>query len=160
MVDCVTFEKTTYNELPFKFEAGTTNYVGAAGLETALLYLKDTGIDRIMAWEQELLRYATEKLSAIEGLEIYGRAPQKISILSFLLDGIHQYDAGMVLDKMGIAIRTGTHCAQPVMDHFNVSGTMRASMVLYNSKEEVDRLAEGLKRVREMFGKVSEEHRT
>jgi len=152
MVDCVTFEKTSYNELPFKFEAGTTNYVGAAGLETALLYIKGIGLDNIIAWEKELLHYATEKLLSIKGLEIYGKAPQKISILSFLLDGIHQYDAGMILDKLGIAVRTGTHCTQPVMDHFNITGTLRASMVFYNTKEEIDRLYEGLLKVKEMFG--------
>jgi len=152
MVDCVTFEKTTYNELPFKFEAGTTNYIGAAGLESALLYIKDIGLDNIMAWENELLRYGTEKLLSIDGLEMYGTAKEKISILSFLMDNIHQYDAGMILDKMGIAVRTGTHCTQPVMDHFNITGTLRASMVFYNTKEEIDRLYEGLLKVKEMFG--------
>lgn len=152
MVDCVTFEKTTYNELPFKFEAGTTNYIGAAGLEAALMYMQGIGLDNIIAWENELLSYATEKLMSIDGLEIYGKAPEKISILSFLLDDIHQYDAGMILDKLGIAVRTGTHCTQPVMDHFNITGTLRASMVFYNTKAEIDSLYEGLLKVKEMFG--------
>jgi cysteine desulfurase/selenocysteine lyase len=151
MVDCVTFEKTTYNELPFKFEAGTTNYVGAAGLETALQYISGIGLDRITAYEKELLDYATGKLLSIEGLNIYGQAPKKISIISFLLANIHQYDAGMVLDKLGIAVRTGSHCTQPVMDHFGISGTLRASMVFYNTREEVDRFYDGLLKVRRMF---------
>jgi len=152
MVDCVTFEKTTYNILPYKFEAGTTNYVGAIGLKTALDYLSTIGLDKITIYEQELLEYATRKLNAIEGLEIYGKSGRKISIISFLLDKIHQYDAGMVLDKMGIAVRTGTHCNQTVMDHFNISGTLRASIVFYNTKKEIDRLYEGLLRVKRMFG--------
>ena len=151
MVDCVTFEKTTYNELPFKFEAGTTNYVGAAGLETALQYISGIGLDRIAAYEKELLDYTSAKLLSIEGLNIYGQAPEKISIISFLLANIHQYDAGMVLDKLGIAVRTGSHCTQPVMDHFRISGTLRASMVFYNTREEVDRLYDGLLKVRQMF---------
>ena len=153
MVDCVTFEKTTYNELPLKFEAGTTDYTGAAGLETALEYISGTGLDRIAAWEKELLEYATSKLQSVDGLKIYGQAPEKISVISFLLSDIHQYDAGMVLDKLGIAVRTGSHCTQPVMDHYRISGTMRASMVFYNTKEEIDRLYDGLLRVRQMFGK-------
>jgi cysteine desulfurase/selenocysteine lyase len=152
MVDCVTFEKTTYNILPFKFEAGTTNYVGAIGLKTALDYISSIGLDKIALYEQELLEYATQKLNTVGGLEIYGKSGRKISIISFLLDNIHQYDAGMVLDKMGIAVRTGTHCNQPVMDFFNISGTLRASMVFYNTKEEIDRLYEGLLKVKEMFG--------
>lgn len=152
MVDCVTFEKTTYNELPFKFEAGTTNYVGAVGLEAALDYISGIGLYRIAAWEKELLDYATGKLLSVDGLRIYGHAPEKISIISFLLPNIHQYDAGMVLDKLGIAVRTGSHCTQPVMDHYRISGTLRASMVFYNTREEIDRLYEGLLRVRQMFG--------
>lgn len=152
MVDCVTFEKTTYNILPFKFEAGTTNYVGAIGLKAALDYILSISLDKIARYEQELLEYATLKLNEIEGLEIYGKSTKKISIISFLLENIHQYDAGMVLDKMGIAVRTGTHCNQPVMDFYNISGTLRASMVFYNTKEEIDRLYEGLMKVREMFG--------
>jgi cysteine desulfurase/selenocysteine lyase len=152
MVDCVTFEKTTYNILPFKFEAGTTNYVGAAGLQTALEYISGIGLERIAAWEKKLLDYATGMLQSINGLRIYGQAPEKISILSFLIDNVHQYDAGMVLDKLGIAIRTGSHCTQPVMDHFRISGTLRASLVFYNTMEEIDRLYEGLLKVKQMFG--------
>lgn len=151
MVDCVTFEKTTYNQLPFKFEAGTMNYIGAAGLAAALDYIKGIGISNIREYENSLLEYATMKLMSLPGLEIYGRVPGKISILSFLLGEIHPYDAGMVLDKLGIAVRTGTHCNQPVMDHFGITGTMRASLVFYNTIEEIDRLYEGLKRVLKMF---------
>ena len=152
MVDSVTFEKTTYNELPFKFEAGTTNYVGAAGLKAALEYIEGIGLDRIAGYERSLLDYALNKLEGIEGMTVYGRPENKISIVCFLLDGIHQYDAGMVLDKMGIALRTGTHCNQPVMDYYKISGTLRASMVFYNTFEEVDRMYEGLLRVKKMFG--------
>ena len=152
MVDCVTFDKTTYNVLPFKFEAGTTNYVGAAGMKAALEYIEGIGIGLIAEYESKLLGYAEKKLEGVEGMEIYGKAKNKISIISFLLDGIHQYDAGMVLDKMGIAVRTGTHCNQPVMDYYKISGTLRASMVFYNTFEEVDRLHEGLLKVRKMFG--------
>ena len=152
MVDCVTFEKTTYNELPFKFEAGTMNYIGAAGLASALDYITTIGIDSIRKYEDSLLEYATMKLMTLPGLEIYGTAAEKISILSFLMDNIHPYDAGMVLDKLGIAVRTGTHCNQPVMDHFNITGTIRASLVFYNTMEEIDRLYDGLHRVLKMFG--------
>jgi cysteine desulfurase/selenocysteine lyase len=152
MVDCVTFEKTTYNELPFKFEAGTMNYIGAAGLATALDYVEGIGLEDIAAYENELLEYGTKKLGSVPGLELYGRARRKISIFSFLLGDIHPYDAGMVLDKLGIAVRTGTHCTQPVMDHFNITGTMRASLAFYNTREEIDRLYEGLMKVLKMFG--------
>lgn len=152
MVDCVTFEKTSYNVLPFKFEAGTTNYIGAAGLKSALEYIKNIGLDRIAEYENNLLAYALKKLEVVEGMKIYGKSKNKISIICFLMDGIHQYDAGMVLDKMGIAVRTGTHCNQPVMDYFKISGTLRASMVFYNTFDEVDRLYEGLLKVRKMFG--------
>jgi cysteine desulfurase/selenocysteine lyase len=152
MVDCVTFEKTTYNELPLKFEAGTMNYVGAAGLAAALDYISGIGLERIQEHEQYLLEYATMKLMTVPGLQIYGTAANKICIISFLLDGIHPYDAGMVLDKLGIAVRTGTHCTQPVMDHFKITGTLRASMAFYNTTGEIDRLHTGLLRVRQMFG--------
>ena len=152
MVDCVSFEKTTYNELPFKFEAGTMNYIGAAGLASALDYISGLGLENIREYEHSLLEYASRKLMAIEGLEIYGRSSDKISIISFLLDNIHPYDAGMVLDKLGIAVRTGTHCNQPVMDHFKITGTLRASLVFYNTKDEIDRLLDGIQRVIKMFG--------
>ena len=152
MVDCVSFERTTYNQLPFKFEAGTMNYIGAAGLAAALDYISGIGLQRIREYERYLLEYATMKLMTVPGLEIYGNAANKISSLSFLLDGIHPYDAGMVLDKLGIAVRTGTLCTQPVMDHFKITGTLRASMAFYNTTGEIDRLHAGLHRVREMFG--------
>ncbi|MBA4321880.1 MAG: cysteine desulfurase CsdA [Odoribacter sp.] len=151
MVDKVTFEKTTYNELPFKFEAGTTNYAGAIGLGKALEYLGDVGRENISVMEQDLLKYATKKLTAIRNIKIFGPSENKIAIISFLINGIHQYDAGMILDKMGIAVRTGTHCAQPLMDRFGIDGTIRASMCFYNTKEEVDRLTEGIGKVIEMF---------
>jgi cysteine desulfurase/selenocysteine lyase len=151
MVDKVTFEKTTYNELPFKFEAGTMNYTGAIGLASALDYVNSIGRKNIAIMEKELLSYATEKLSGINGLKIYGNSVRKIPIISFLLKDIHQYDAGMILDKMGIAVRTGTHCAQPVMDRFGIDGTIRASLCFYNTKEEIDTLAAGIEKVISMF---------
>jgi len=151
MVANVTFEKTTYNELPFKFEAGTMNYPGAIGLGTALDYLLSIGLENINAMERKLLDHATARLSAIEGLKIYGTSSSKISTISFLVKDIHQYDTGMVLDKLGIAIRTGTHCAQPVMDRFGIKGTVRASMCFYNTKDEVDMLGTGIEKVISMF---------
>ncbi len=146
MVDQVSFEQTTYNTLPFKFEAGTSNYIGAIGLSASLDYLQSIGFKAIGAYEKELSDYTLEKLGAIQGLKIYGDAAERISVFSFRLENIHTYDAGMILDKMGIAVRTGTHCTQPVMDHFGIDGTIRASLVFYNNKEEVDTLAEGIKR--------------
>lgn len=151
MVDKVTFEKTTYNELPFKFEAGTMNYPAAIGLGSALDYVTGLGRADIAKREKELLEYATEKLSGIKGLKIYGNSASKISTISFLLDKIHQYDTGMILDKMGIAVRTGTHCAQPVMDRYGIGGTIRASICFYNTKEEIDSLAAGVEKVISMF---------
>jgi cysteine desulfurase/selenocysteine lyase len=151
MVDQVTFEKTTFNELPFKFEAGTMNYPGAIGLAKALDYVLSIGRENIAKRESELLLYATEKLSEIKELKIYGNSADKISTISFLLKGIHQYDTGMILDKMGIAVRTGTHCAQPVMDRFGIDGTVRASICFYNTMEEIDSLADGIKKVISMF---------
>lgn len=151
MVKNVTFEKTTYNDLPFKFEAGTTNFPAAIGLAAALRYIEGIGRDKIAAAEAELLGYATTRLSAIEKVRIFGKSQKKISVISFLIDGIHQYDAGMILDKTGIAVRTGTHCAQPVMDRLGIDGTIRASFCFYNTRSEVDRLAEGIEKVIEMF---------
>lgn len=151
MVDKVTFEKTTFNELPFKFEAGTTNFTGAIGLSAALDYVDSIGREEIALREQDLLKYATERLSAIGGLRIFGDSINKISTVSFLLDGIHQYDTGMILDKLGVAIRTGTHCAQPVMHRFGIEGTVRASISFYNTKEEIDILADGIEKVKSMF---------
>jgi cysteine desulfurase/selenocysteine lyase len=151
MVDKVTFEKTTYNELPFKFEAGTMNYAGAIGLGRALLYVSDVGRQDIATREKMLLDYATQRLSAINGLRIFGNSDNKIATISFLLRDIHQYDTGMVLDKLGIAVRTGTHCAQPVMTRFGIEGTVRVSMCFYNTTEEIDILGTGIEKVVSMF---------
>jgi cysteine desulfurase/selenocysteine lyase len=151
MVASVTFEKTTYNVLPFKFEAGTTNFTGAIGLATALDYLTALGREAVAEREQGLLDRATAGLLAVSGVRIYGTAPHKVSVVSFLPGNIHQYDAGMILDKMGIAVRTGTHCAQPVMDRYGISGTIRASIAFYNTEEEIDALVSGIGRVTEMF---------
>lgn len=152
MIQCVTFEKTTYNDLPLKFEAGTTNYIGAIGLAEAIRYISRLGIDTVAKYENQLLRYALDKLSAFDRIKIYGTAPEKGPVISFLIDGIHPYDTGMVLDKLGIAVRTGTHCAQPLMDFFNIDGTVRASFAFYNTFDEIDRLTEGIKKVIAMFG--------
>ncbi len=151
MVDKVTFEKTTYNELPFKFEAGTMNYAGAIGLGRALDYVSDLGREEIAIREKMLLDYATRRLSSIKGLTIYGNAVKKIATISFLLKDIHQYDTGMILDKLGIAVRTGTHCAQPVMDRYGIEGTVRVSMCFYNTAEEIDVLGTGIEKVISMF---------
>jgi len=151
MVDKVTFEKTTYNELPFKFEAGTMNYPAAIGLASALDYVSSIGREDIALREKELLLYATGKLSEIKDLIIFGKSDRKISTISFQIKGIHQYDTGMILDKMGIAVRTGTHCAQPVMERYGIEGTVRASLCFYNTKEEIDILAAGIEKVKSMF---------
>lgn len=151
MIATVTFSKTTYAELPLKFEAGTANYIGAVGLAEAIRYLQSIGVDAIAEHEEKLLKYATERLSSIPGLTIYGNAPKKVSLISFLLDDIHPYDTGMILDKLGIAVRTGTHCTEPIMQHFGISGTVRASFGLYNTTEEIDRLYDALLRVKQMF---------
>jgi cysteine desulfurase/selenocysteine lyase len=151
MVECVTFEKTIYNELPFKFEAGTSNYIGAIGLAKAIDYVDSLNVSEIAKYEHELLQYATAKLSQIEGLRIYGTAQNKISILSFLVGNIHPYDMGMIIDKMGIAVRTGTHCAMPVMDRYEIEGTVRASLVFYNTFEEIDRLVEAIQKAKSML---------
>jgi cysteine desulfurase / selenocysteine lyase len=151
MVDQVNFGKTTFNRLPFKFEAGTPNYIGAIGLAAAAGYLEETGLEEIAARENELHDYGSRRLAEIEGLQLLGEARNKISILSFILDNIHPYDAGMVIDKYGIAVRTGTHCAQPFMERFGITGTIRASMVFYNTRDEIDRLVDALLKVKEMF---------
>lgn len=142
MIREVTFTHTDFNELPFKFEAGTPNVEGALGLRAAIRYLLETGIDRINAYENELLAYATQRLLEIEGMKLYGTATHKASLISFLLHKIHPYDAGMIVDKMGIAVRTGHHCAMPLMEYLKIPGTIRASFAFYNTKEEIDRLAE------------------
>jgi cysteine desulfurase / selenocysteine lyase len=151
MVDIVTFEKTTYNTLPFKFEAGTPNYIGAVGMASALRYISSIGLENISAYEHSLLEYGTEQLSGMEFVTLYGKARVRSSILSFNLKGVHPYDAGMVMDKMGIAVRTGTHCAQTVMQHFGIEGTIRASLALYNTREELDALVAAVKKVKTMF---------
>jgi cysteine desulfurase/selenocysteine lyase len=151
MVDQVTFEKTTYNELPYKFEAGTMNFPGAIGLSSALDYVLSIGREYIALREEELLLYATEHLQAIKGLRIFGNSKNKIPTMSFLLKDIHPYDTGMILDKMGVAVRTGTHCAQPVMNRYGIDGTVRASLCFYNTKEEINSLVSGLHKVISMF---------
>jgi cysteine desulfurase/selenocysteine lyase len=151
MVDCVTFDQTTYNSLPFKFEAGTTNFVGAIGLGTAIDYINTLEVEAIAAYEHQLQQYATEKLKQIDGLRIYGNTPNKIAINSFLVGNVHPYDMGMILDKMGVAVRTGTHCNQPVMDRFGIEGTIRASMVFYNTFEEIDILCNAVLKAKQML---------
>ncbi len=152
MIATVALTKTNYNELPFKFEAGTANYIGAAALATAIKYYQSVGIDNVVNYETELLKYATQQLLAIDGVKIYGTAKEKASIISFIVGDIHPYDTGMILDKMGIAVRTGTHCTEPVMAHFGIDGTVRASLAFYNTCEEIDKLVEGVTRVKAMFG--------
>ncbi|MDT8400620.1 MAG: cysteine desulfurase, partial [Bacteroidales bacterium] len=151
MVDRVTFEKTSYNKLPFKFEAGTVNFVGAIGLAAALDYIEVIGMDNIVRQEADLAGYAGERMEAAGGIRIYGNTRDKISIISFLIDKIHPYDAGMILDKMGIAVRTGSHCAQPIMTRFGIDGTIRASMCFYNTREEIDILIGGIEKVKSMM---------
>ncbi|MDF1559892.1 MAG: cysteine desulfurase [Bacteroidales bacterium] len=151
MVANVTFEKTTYNVLPFKFEAGTANFTGAIGMASALDYLTGLGREAVAEREQALLAQATAGLSAIDGMRIYGTAPHKVSVVSFLPGKIHQYDAGMILDKMGIAVRTGTHCAQPLMERYGISGNIRASIAFYNTEEEIEALVNGVRKATEML---------
>ena len=151
MIETVTFEKTTYNELPFKFEAGTPNIAGSIGLGVALEYVQSIGYEAIAEHEKELLEYATAGLSKIEGLRIYGTADEKASVISFNIDGVHPYDIGTILDKMGIAVRTGHHCTQPLMQHWEIPGTVRASFAVYNNKEDIDRLIEGVKKAAMML---------
>lgn len=151
MIATVTFQKTTYADLPHKFEAGTPNIAGGIAFGSALDYLNSIGLNAIASYEQELLTYATEKLKAIEGLRIYGEASEKTAVISFLVGDIHPYDMGSLLDKMGIAVRTGHHCAQPIMDFFQIPGTIRASFSFYNTFEEVDRLVTGVKKAKMML---------
>lgn len=151
MIASVSFEKTTFNKLPFKFEAGTPDFVGTAALATALDYVSSIGMENIAAYEHELLEYATEQMLAIPGLRILGTASQKSSVISFLMAGIHPYDLGTLLDKMGIAVRTGHHCAEPLMHTLGVEGTVRASFAFYNTKEEIDLLVKGIGRIANMF---------
>ncbi len=152
MISSVTFEKTTWNVLPYKFEAGTPNIAGTIGFAAAIDYIGKVGIDDITTHEKELLDYATRSLTEIPGLTVVGTAREKIGVLSFTLDGIHPHDIGTVLDHEGIAIRTGHHCAQPVMEFFGIAATARASLALYNTRAEIDALAEGIRKVQRMFG--------
>jgi len=151
MIAEVTFEKTTYNELPHKFEAGTPHIGGAVALGVALDYVQAIGLDAISAYERELVAYGTAALSEVPGVRIIGTAPHKASILSFIMDGAHPHDIGTIVDREGVAIRTGHHCAQPVMRRFGIPATARASLALYNTREEIDTLARALHRVREVF---------
>ena len=147
MIETVRFEKTTYNKLPYKYEAGTPDYVGSCALATALDYISAIGMKEIAEYEHELLTYATEKIKEIEGVRIIGEAKEKSGVLSFVVEGVHPYDIGMMLDKLGIAIRTGHHCAEPLVDWFGIPGTARASFAFYNTKEEIDYFISSLKRV-------------
>ncbi|MBO4992733.1 MAG: aminotransferase class V-fold PLP-dependent enzyme, partial [Alistipes sp.] len=151
MVDRVSFAKTTYAPLPLKYEAGTANYVGAIGLGEAVEYLKELDLKAVEAHERELTRYAEEQLQRIEGLRIYGQTADKCSIISFNVEGVHHYDLGMILDKLGIAIRTGQHCAEPVMTHYGITGMCRASIAMYNTREEMDALVRGVERAARML---------
>lgn len=151
MIDQVTFEKTTYAGLPHKFEAGTPNICGGIAFAAALDYMNGIGFDAIAAYEHELLDYGTQQLLTIDGLKIYGTADKKTAVISFNLEGIHPYDVGTLLDKMGIAVRTGHHCAQPIMDFYNIPGTIRASFAFYNTKAEIDVLVAGIKKAQMML---------
>jgi cysteine desulfurase / selenocysteine lyase len=151
MIRSVTFEKTTYNELPYKFEAGTPDIAGVIGLGAAIDYLQQIGMDAVAAHEQDLLEYGTRALEGISGLRLIGTAREKAGVLSFVIDGVHPHDAGTILDQEGVAVRTGHHCAQPVMDRFGVSGTTRASLAFYNTREDIDALVAGIQKVKEVF---------
>jgi cysteine desulfurase/selenocysteine lyase len=151
MIATVSFEHTTFNELPYKFEAGTPDFIGSVALAEAIDYISDLGLDNVAAYEHQLLAYATERLRAIPGMRIYGEAAEKSSVISFLVDGIHHYDMGLLLDKQGIAVRTGHHCAEPLMHRLGIEGTVRASFSFYNTFAEIDALAVGIERVVKMF---------
>lgn len=151
MIQTVSFEKTVFNELPFKFEAGTPDYIGTTGLAKALDYMTAIGMDEVAAYEQMLLDYATRRLKEIPDLKIYGESEHKGGVISFLVGNIHHFDMGTLLDRLGIAVRTGHHCAQPLMQRLGIEGTVRASFGIYNTKEEIDRLVAGIDRVRKMF---------
>ena len=151
MIESVCFEKTTYNELPFKFEAGTPDYVGTAGLAAALNYVSEIGLEEIGRYEHELLQYAMQKMQEIDGMRLIGTAKEKSSVISFLVKDIHPYDMGTLLDRMGIAIRTGHHCAEPLVHRMNVESTARASLAMYNTKEEIDAFVAAIHKVSKMF---------
>ena len=151
MIESVSFEETTFNTLPYKYEAGTPNVEGVLAMEAALKYISELGIENIQEYEDELLEYATIKLKEIEGMRIIGTAKNKTAVLSFVVHGVHPYDIGTLLDQMGIAVRTGNHCAQPLIEQYNIPGTVRASFAVYNTKEEVDIFIEGLKKTLKML---------
>ena len=151
MISSVSFEKTTYNKLPFKFEAGTPDVAGAIGLGAAIDYLNAIGIEKIEKYEHELVSYAVEKLSALQGVRLIGTATERAGVVSFMIENVHPHDVGTILDQEGIAIRTGHHCAQPIMDRFGIPATARASFAFYNTKEEVDALVNGVRKVQEVF---------
>ena len=151
MIRNVTFAKTTYNELPYKFEAGTPNIAGTIGLGAAVDYLNGIGLDRVAAYEHDLLAYGTEQLERIPGLRIIGTAREKASVISFVLEGVHPHDVGTILDREGVAVRTGNHCAQPVLEWFGVPATTRASIAFYNTRQDIDALVAGLAKVKEIF---------
>jgi cysteine desulfurase/selenocysteine lyase len=151
MISSVTFEKTIYNRLPYKFEAGTPDIAAGIALGSAIDYLEEIGMDRIAAYEHALLQYATEAFSTLAGVKLIGTAREKAGVLSFIVDGVHPHDVGTILDQEGIAIRTGHHCAQPVMDFFNLPATARASLAFYNTSGEIDALVAGIRKVSEVF---------
>jgi cysteine desulfurase/selenocysteine lyase len=151
MISSVTFEKTIYNKLPHKFEAGTPDMAGVAGLKAAIGYMNAIGIAKIAAHEHDLLEYATEVVGSLPGVRLIGTAREKASVLSFVLDEVHPHDIGTILDQEGIAVRTGHHCAQPVMERFGIPATVRASFAVYNTRSEVDALVRGIRKVHEVF---------
>ena len=151
MIKNVSFEKTTYNDLPYKFEAGTPDICGAIVLSDAIEYVSQVGLENISEYENELLKYGTEKLKEIDGFRLIGNAKNKTSVISFLLDGIHPYDVGTILDKQGIAVRTGLHCTEPLMKRFGIPGTVRASFAMYNTKSEIDALINGVIKAKKML---------
>ena len=151
MIASVSFDKTSYADLPHKFEAGTPNIAGGIGLKTAIDWVNQIGLDNIISYEKELIDYATNELSKIKDIRFIGQAKEKAGVISFLVKNFHPYDVGMILDKLGIAVRTGHHCAQPVMDQFSIPGTIRASFAVYNNAEDVNRLVDGVKKAQKML---------
>ena len=151
MVDSVSFEETVFNTLPYKYEAGTPNVAGALGMEEALRFIQSNDINVIQAYEDDLLRYVTDELFAVGGIRFIGTAKEKTAVLSFVVDGIHPYDTGTLLDQMGVAVRTGHHCAQPLIDRFGLPGTLRASLAMYNNKEDIDTFVSATKKALQML---------